>query len=161
MRKVLSAFVLVTGLAVASVAANANPVTHTLTLADSAGNGSRLVETVPNDSHAAVSLSIGDDTFPLADSFDGATGILTGGSPQNMLYSGMLNSSQAKIAPASNGLTGNFYDQHSARYAAGLIEAFRATAAAVPEPARLLILGTAAVAGALLVAALAARADAA
>ena len=169
MRKLLSALVLLAGLAVAPVAAHATPVTYDLTLTNvignvSGGTGSLTVDSAPGSGFQLfsqggaagsaltdMSFTIGGDTFTLADGTGAQAGFLNAGL-LGILYSGNLSSGKVTIALASAGLAYAFYDQLTALYSTGYIEATPAVASA-PEPGSLLLFGT----GALGIAAFAAR----
>jgi hypothetical protein len=162
MSKILTALVLVLGLAAAPVAAHASPVTYDLTLTSitgtvAGGTGSLTVDSVPNNIYAAffeggaagsaltaLSFDIDGDTFTLANSLGGANAIFIGGSLSNITYAGTLaNNSKVTIALSSNGLTYAFFDQLTGAYSIGDIAATSAgNVAPVPEPSTLMLLGT-------------------
>ncbi len=128
MRRILSALVIVLGLAVAPLAAHAAPVTYDLTLTNLIGNVSGGVGTLTIDSaptglthnyfevgsagHDITNLSftIGGDTFTLADSNGDAEANFLLGSLINLSYLGSLGNNSVTIALATGGLGYTYVD---------------------------------------------------
>jgi len=162
MRRILSALVIVLGLAVAPLAAHAAPVTYDLTLTNLIGNVSGGVGTLTIDSaptglthnyfevgsagHDITNLSftIGGDTFTLADSNGDAEANFLLGSLINLSYLGSLGNNSVTIALATGGLGYTYVDSVGREISAGIITASRSTAV-TPEPSTLLLLSTGAI----------------
>jgi hypothetical protein len=164
MRKILSALVLILGLAAAPVAAHASSVTYDLLLTNIAGNvaggtGSLTVDAQPGvfsvftqggaagSALTALSFNIGGDLFTLADSAGGANAVFLNSNLFNIQYLGTLaNNNKVTISLAANGLLYTFYDQLNGSISNGFISISTAAApletAHAPEPSTLLLFGT-------------------
>jgi hypothetical protein len=162
MRRILSALVIVLGLAVAPVAAHAAPVTYDLTLTNLIGNisggvGSLTLDSAPTGfthdyfeggsaGHDITNLSftIGGDTFTLADSNGDAMANFFLGTLTNLSYLGSLGDNSVTIALATGGFGYTYVDSVGHEISAGIITASRSTAV-TPEPSTLLLLSTGAI----------------
>jgi hypothetical protein len=162
MRRILSALVIVLGLAAAPLAAHAAPVTYDLTLTNLIGNVSGGVGTLTIDSAATglthnyfeggsaghditnLSFTIGGDTFTLADSTGTAEANFFLGVLTNLSYLGTLGDNSVTIALATGGLGYTYVDSVGREISAGFISASRSTAV-TPEPSTLLLLSTGAI----------------
>ncbi|HMF54315.1 MAG TPA: PEP-CTERM sorting domain-containing protein [Edaphobacter sp.] len=170
MRNFFSALILVLGLAVVPAAAHASPVTYDLNLINLAGNvaggtGSFTIDDTPKpfadiffQNGAAgsdltdLSLTIGGNTFTLADSQALASVTFFLGQVSGVNYAGTLGNGFFKITLDSAGLGYVYTDLLDGEFSAGLIHA-SPSAAPTPEPSSLLLFGT----GALGLAAFGAR----
>lgn len=155
MRKLFSAMVLILGLALAPLAAQASPVTYNLTLTNLAGNlaggtGSFTIDDSPSgivDSfyqngtpgHALTDLAfnIGGSSFTLADSISTASVNFFLGNVASINYAGILNGNLT-ISLVSGSLLYTYNDFFGHETSTGYITASRAT----PEPSTLLLFGT-------------------
>lgn len=159
MRKILSVLILALGFVAAPLAAHASSVTYDLTLVNvignlSGGTGSFTIDDTPNFPTDAfyqngsaghdltdLTLSIGGNTFTLADSDSPASIDFLLGQVASINYDGSLGNGFFKIT-LNSGLLGYTYTNIlGAQLSSGYIVASPA-AAPTPEPGSLFLLGT-------------------
>ena len=164
MRKVLFALVLVLGLAVASSAAHASPITYNLTLTSfggfiggnvAGGTGSITLDDTPGSGFDLfsqpgasgnriidLSFNIGGDIFTLADATSLTTATFFNGTLTGLQYNSSLSSSKTNIDFNTVSLFYAFNDDLSDQNSFGYISADVARTAATPEPSALLLFGS-------------------
>jgi hypothetical protein len=162
MRKLLSVLLLTLGFVAAPAAAHASPMTYNLTLVNVVGNvfaggtGSFTIDDTPNFPADAffqngsaghdltdLTMSIGGNTFTLADSNSPASVVFLLGQLASINYDGSLGNGFIKITLNSGALGYAYTNLLGQQLSAGRILA--SPAAATPEPSTLLLFSTGAI----------------